>query len=246
MPADNQLGDHGDPWSHCFAEGIVSLVSPNYIWFQWFRYSADLQIYANGNKLIQNWNCPIFSQVVFFPYLSGDSIVTIYPKNEVPLWNYELLLQIWFAFVCIWVVLVCRLEFRVLPSTGSGLKCCSLWLLREYSRDLNAVTCRTFDQWEDKIALSCGLEELFLEKIIGAHQIEKLVKFFSFIYLQKIYIEIADYRGIFIFLLKCVNYGWHFLDKCFNIGIIIVIVRWSVNVADCNRPVKIVTRDINK
>ena len=22
MPADNQLGDHGDMWSHCFPEGI--------------------------------------------------------------------------------------------------------------------------------------------------------------------------------------------------------------------------------
>ena len=138
------------------------------------------------------------------------------------------------------------LEFRVSPSRGSVLKCHSLWLLRKYSRDLNAVTCRTFDQWEYKIALSCGLEELSFDKNIGTHQIEKFVKFFSFIYLQRIYVEIADYRGIFIFLLECVNYGWHFLDKCFDIGIIIVIVRWSVNVADCNRPVKIVIRDSNK
>ena len=42
---------------------------PNYIWFQWFRHGADLQINANGNKLIQNWKSPIFSQVMFFPYL---------------------------------------------------------------------------------------------------------------------------------------------------------------------------------
>ena len=40
--------------------------SPNYIWFQWFRDGAHLQINANGNKLLQNWNCPIFSQVMFY------------------------------------------------------------------------------------------------------------------------------------------------------------------------------------
>ena len=26
MPADNQLGGHGDMWSHCFPEGIVNAV----------------------------------------------------------------------------------------------------------------------------------------------------------------------------------------------------------------------------
>ena len=98
---------------------------------------------------------------------------------------------------------------------------------------------------QDRFLLRVG-RVIFGKKIIATRQIEKFVKFFSFIYLQKIYIEIADYRGIFIFLLECVDYGWHFLNKCFDIGIIIVIVRWSLNVADCNRPVKIVTRDINK
>ena len=98
---------------------------------------------------------------------------------------------------------------------------------------------------QDRFLLRVG-RVIFGKKIIGTRQIEKFVKFFSFIYLQKIYIEIADYRGIFIFLLECVDYGRHFLNKCFDIGIIIVIVRWSLNVADCNRPVKIVTRDISK
>ena len=32
-------------------------------------HDADLQINDNGNKLIQNWNYPIFSQVVFSPCL---------------------------------------------------------------------------------------------------------------------------------------------------------------------------------
>ena len=95
---------------------------------------------------------------------------------------------------------------------------------------------------QDRFVLRVG-RVIFGKKIIGTRQIQKFVKFFSFIYLQRIYIEIADYRGIFIFLLECVDYGWH---KCFDIGIIIVIVRWSLNVADCNRPVMIVTRDINK
>ena len=93
---------------------------------------------------------------------------------------------------------------------------------------------------------AAGWKSYLWGKNIGTHQIEKFFKFFSFIYFQKINIEIADYRGIFIFLMECVNYGWHFFDKCFDIGIIIVIVSWSVNVADCNRPVKIVTRDINE
>ena len=69
MPADNQLGDHGDMLSHCFSEGIVNAASPNHLWFQCFRHGTNLQINVNGNKLIQNWNCPIFSQVMFFLYL---------------------------------------------------------------------------------------------------------------------------------------------------------------------------------
>ena len=155
--------------------------------------------------------------------------MTIYPKNEVPLWNYELLLQIWFAFVCIRVVLVYPLEFRVLPSTGSGLKCCSLWLLRKYLRDLNAVTCRTFDQWEYKIALSCELEELFLEKKYWYTSDRKIRQIFVFhLFAEDLYWNRR---------LSCVNYGWHFLDNCFDIGIIIVIVKWSVNVADCGETI---------
>ena len=182
-------------------------------------------------------------------FITGVNPIFLQPlthKNEVLLWNYELLLRIQSAFVCICVVLVYPLTFRFLPCTGSGLKCYSLWLLRKYSRDLSAVTCRTFDQWEYTIALSCGLEELSLGKNKWYTSDRKILQILSFLYLQKIYIEIADYRGIFIFLLGCVNYGWHFLAKCFDIGIIIVIVRWSVNVAACNRPVKIVTWDINK
>ena len=66
IPADNQRGDHDDMWSHCFPEGIVNAASPNHIWFQCFRHGAHLQINANGYKLIQNWNCPIFLQVMFF------------------------------------------------------------------------------------------------------------------------------------------------------------------------------------
>ena len=93
----------------------------------------------------------------------------------------------------------------------------------------------------------CGnLQNIWSMKIIGTHQIEKFVNIFSFSYLQKIYNEIADYRSILIFLLECVNNGWHFRDKCFDIGIIIVIVMLSVNVADWNRPMKIVTWVINK
>ena len=65
---------------------------------------------------------------------------------------------------------------------------------------------------------------------MSTHQNAKFDEFRSFIYLQKVYVEIADYRSIFIFLLECVNYEWYFLDKYFDIGIIIVIVRWSVNV----------------
>ena len=72
MPADNHLGDHGDMWSHCFPEGIVNAASPNHLWFQCFRHGTNLQINANGNKLIQNWNCPIFSQVMSFLYLLPD------------------------------------------------------------------------------------------------------------------------------------------------------------------------------
>ena len=66
MPADNQLGAHGDMWSHCFPEGIVNAASPNHLWFQCLGHNADLQINYNGSKLIQNWNCPIFFQVMFF------------------------------------------------------------------------------------------------------------------------------------------------------------------------------------
>ena len=44
-----------------------------------------------------------------------------------------------------------------------------------------------------------GWKSYLWEKNIGTHQFEKFVKFLSLIYLQKIYIEIADYRGIFIF-----------------------------------------------
>ena len=57
---------NGDMWSNCFPEGIVNAASPNRLWFQCFRHGADLQINANGNKLIQNWNCPTFFQVMFF------------------------------------------------------------------------------------------------------------------------------------------------------------------------------------
>ena len=71
IPADNQLGDHGD-MSYCFPEGIVNAASANRVWFQCFRHGADLQINANGNELIQNWNCPIFLQVMFFLYLLPD------------------------------------------------------------------------------------------------------------------------------------------------------------------------------
>ena len=49
-----------------FPEGILSTASPNYIWFQCFTHGADLQINADGNELIQNWNFPISSQVMFF------------------------------------------------------------------------------------------------------------------------------------------------------------------------------------
>ena len=66
MPADNQLGAHGDMWSHCFPEGIVNAASPNHLWFQCLGHDADLQINSNGSKLIQNWNCPIFFKVMFF------------------------------------------------------------------------------------------------------------------------------------------------------------------------------------
>ena len=66
MPADNQLGGHGDMWSHCFPEGIVNAASPNHFWFQCLGHDADLQINSNGSKLRQNWNCPIFLQVMFF------------------------------------------------------------------------------------------------------------------------------------------------------------------------------------
>ena len=59
-PADNQLGDHGDLWYHCFPEGIVSKASPNHIWFQCLRHGGGLQINAYCNELTQNWNCPIF------------------------------------------------------------------------------------------------------------------------------------------------------------------------------------------
>ena len=69
MPADNQLGGHGDMWSHCFPEGIVNAASPNHLWFQCLGQDAYLQINSNGSKLIQNWNCPIFLQVMFFLYL---------------------------------------------------------------------------------------------------------------------------------------------------------------------------------
>ena len=55
MPADNQLGGHGDMWSHCFPEGIVNAASPNHLWFQCLGHDADLQINSNGTKqLIQN------------------------------------------------------------------------------------------------------------------------------------------------------------------------------------------------
>ena len=72
MPADNQLGGHGDMWSHCFPEGIVNAASPNHLWFQCLGQDADLQINSNGSNLIQNWNCPIFLQVMFFLYLLPD------------------------------------------------------------------------------------------------------------------------------------------------------------------------------
>ena len=69
---DNQLGGHGDMWSHCFPESIVNAASPNHLWFQCLGKDADLQINSNGSKLIQNWNCPIFLQVMFFLYLLPD------------------------------------------------------------------------------------------------------------------------------------------------------------------------------
>ena len=48
------------PWikAACFS-------TPNHLWFQCFKHGADLQINANGNKLVQNWNCP-FSYKWFF------------------------------------------------------------------------------------------------------------------------------------------------------------------------------------
>ena len=58
--------------SHCFLEGIVNAASPNHLWFQCLRHDADLQINSNGSKLILNWNCPIFLQVMFFLYLLPD------------------------------------------------------------------------------------------------------------------------------------------------------------------------------
>ena len=45
---------------------VLWMQSPNHLWFQWLGHDADLQINSNGNKLIQNWNCPIFLQVMFF------------------------------------------------------------------------------------------------------------------------------------------------------------------------------------
>ena len=65
-PADNQLGDHGDMWSHCFPEGIVNASSPNHLWLQCFWHGADLQINANGNKLIQNYIAQYFYKWCFF------------------------------------------------------------------------------------------------------------------------------------------------------------------------------------
>ena len=55
-----------------FSEGIVSTVSPNYISFQSLTHGAGLQINADGNKSIQNWNYPIFLQVMYFPYSLPD------------------------------------------------------------------------------------------------------------------------------------------------------------------------------
>ena len=72
MPADSQLGDHGDMWSHCFPEGIVNVASQNHLWCQCFIHGTGLQINANSSKLMQNWNCPIFLQVIFFLYLLPD------------------------------------------------------------------------------------------------------------------------------------------------------------------------------
>ena len=66
---------------------------------------------------------------------------------------------------------------------------------------------------------------IFGKKIIGTNQIEKFVNFFSFIYLQKIYIEIADYRGIFIFLLSVLIMG----DKpSINVSILaLLLLLWG-------------------
>ena len=49
-----------------FPKVLCNDSSPNHLWFQYFRHGADLQINANCNKLIQKWNCLLFSQVIFF------------------------------------------------------------------------------------------------------------------------------------------------------------------------------------
>ena len=58
------------------------LVFPKVLWMQHLRIIFDfnaldmMQIFksipSNGSKLIQNWNCPIFLQVMFFLYLLPD------------------------------------------------------------------------------------------------------------------------------------------------------------------------------
>ena len=128
--------------------------------------------------------------------------MTIYPKNEVPLWNYELLLHIWFAFVCIWVVLVYPLEFRIFPKHGKWSEMLLIMIAEEifaWSKCGNLQNIWSM-RVQDRFELRVG-RVIFGQKLLVHIRSKNSSNFsLSFICRRFKLIEIADYRGIFIFL----------------------------------------------
>ena len=98
---------------------------------------------------------------------------------------------------------------------------------------------------QDFFALRVG--RVILGKKILVHIKAKNSLNFSLSFICKGFIlKSADYCSIFIFLLEWVNYGRNLFDKSLDIGIIVVVVWWFVNVADSNMTTKILTLDIDE
>ena len=83
---------------------------------------------------------------------------------------------------------------------------------------------------------------VILGKKLLVHIRSKNSSNFSFSFICKRFIlKSPTIAAYLFFLLECVDCWRNLFDKSLDIGIIVVVVWWFVNVVDSNRPAKILT-----